>query len=76
MFRNLIILAAIVLIVMIVRNRLRTQIPPIKTGDKQVESVRCAQCKQFLPKTSAVSQGERYFCSADHLKTWQDSQSG
>ncbi len=75
MFRNLIILAAIVLVVMIVRNRLRAQKPPIKTGDKQVESVRCAQCKQFLPKTSAVSQGERYFCNADHLKAWQEDSS-
>ncbi len=76
MFRNLIILAAIVLIVMIVRNRLRTQKPPVKTSDKPVDSVRCAQCKQFLPKTSAVSLGERYFCNADHLKAWQEDSSG
>ena len=76
MFRSLLVLAAIALIVLIVRNRLRAQKTPVKTGDKQVESVRCTQCKQFLPRASAVSLGEHYFCSAEHLKNWQDKQSG
>ena len=76
MFRSLLILAAVALIVLIVRTRLRAQKTPVKTTDKQVESVRCAQCKQFLPRASAVSLGEHYFCNADHLKSWQDKQSG
>ncbi len=76
MFRNLIILAAIVLVVMIVRNRLRAQKTPRKADHKQVESVRCVQCKQFLPKADAVNQDEHYFCSTDHLKAWQHDQSG
>ncbi len=75
MFRSLIILAAIVLLVMVVRNRLR-QRGVSQAADKQVDSVRCAHCRHYLPKKDALHDGELFFCNPDHQQAWRDNADG
>lgn len=33
---------------------------------------KCTQCGVHLPKTDTVQQGDLYFCSNEHLKTYLD----
>ena len=35
-------------------------------SDTGVETVRCANCGLFLPKTQAVLSGQNFYCSREH----------
>jgi len=72
MFRTLIIVAAIVLVVLIIRNRLRAANAPAPRPHRQVDSVQCSHCRQYLPATAAVRQDDRFFCNQEHLDAWRD----
>lgn len=66
--RILLILIALAIIVMLVK---RMWLPP-RTGkqpDKRLpgEMVKCGHCGVYLPEQEAVRDGDRYFCSKEHL---------
>lgn len=76
MFRNLVIILAIVAIVWILRGFLRrSQIgqntPPAKGDNKNM--VQCEQCGTYLPSDDAIDQNGRFFCGQQHLRDWKDS---
>jgi ribosomal protein S26 len=75
MLRNLVILAAVVLIVLIVRNRLRSRADSSKSANSSQShqnTVQCAHCQHYLPKDDAVKSAEQYFCNLEHQQAWQD----
>ena len=72
MFRNLFILAAIVIIVLIVRNFL-SQSRRSKPAVKNQNTVQCAHCGAYLPQDAAIQQNGHYFCNTQHSLEWQQS---
>ncbi len=64
--RVLIFLLGIALVVWILFRLARS--PSIeKPGKKQVDDmVRCARCGTFVPRSEAIHEGDRDYCSAQH----------
>lgn len=64
--RVLIFLLGIALVVWILFRLARS--PSIeKHGKKQVDDmVRCARCGTFVPRSEAIHEGDRDYCSAQH----------
>lgn len=46
------------------QKRIQQQKP---TQSKSVDSVQCAHCGLHLPRSEAVSRGDRFYCSQAHL---------
>jgi len=67
-FRGLLLVAAVWLVFVISRHllrshRARTASPPAPT---YIATVDCASCGLRIPKTEAVTDGNRYFCCTQH----------
>lgn len=71
MLRNLIILAAVALLVLVIRNRIRNRRRQSSIDSKTVNSVQCAHCREYLPTSSALQQQGRFFCNTEHFHAWQ-----
>ena len=66
--RILLILIALAIIVMLVK---RMWLPP-RTGEPRNkrlpgEMVQCGHCGVYLPEPEAIRDGERFYCSQEHL---------
>ncbi|HHZ87926.1 MAG TPA: hypothetical protein EYN73_08735 [Chromatiaceae bacterium] len=66
MGRTLLIAVAVIGIILIVRHLLSRRKPKPPSGDYKA-TVRCAHCGTHIPKKDAIAQGERFFCSIEHL---------
>lgn len=73
MFRNLIIIIAIVVLVWIVRNMLRRNQVSGSSASPRIskDMVQCEQCQTYLPKDDAISNNGHYFCGEKHLQAWK-----
>ncbi len=72
MFRNLVLIVAIVLLIWIVRGFIRrSQItrPTPKTLNKDM--VQCEHCQTYLPKDEAIEMDNHFFCGQQHLEDWK-----
>lgn len=75
MFRSLIIIAAIVLVFLIIKNRLKSRQIRQKepASGKTDDMAKCLQCKTYIPKKEAIISGTGAFCCKQHLRDWEQS---
>jgi hypothetical protein len=72
MLRTLIIVAALIIVFLLLRNRLRAgrasgaESPSSET----TRMVQCLSCETYVPASEAVSDGDRQFCCQQHLRDW------
>jgi uncharacterized protein len=73
MFRILIIIAALLLVYLIVKNRLTRRGPGKKSPVSTVtdEMVKCLQCKTYIPRKEAIISGTEIFCCKQHQRDWE-----
>lgn len=66
--RILLILIALAVIIMLVK---RMWLPPRSGGQRNKrlpgEMVQCKHCGVYLPEQEAIRDGERFYCSNEHL---------
>jgi len=67
LFRLLFWIAVIAAAVWLWR-RLSRPTRPTPKQDSAVPMVRCAHCGVHVPRTQALAQGERWYCSRAHLE--------
>ena len=73
MFRTLIIIAALVLVYLIIKNRLDSRRPQQKkSGSATTDNmVKCLQCETYIPKKEAIISGTEIFCCKQHQRDWE-----
>jgi uncharacterized protein len=73
MFRILIIIAALLLVYLIIKNRLTRRSPGKKSPDSAAtdEMVKCLQCKTYIPRKAAIISGTEIFCCKQHQRDWE-----
>gem|GEM_PF-444121 len=78
MFRTLVIIAALALVYLIIKNRLTRRSPrknsprknsPVSTATD--EMVKCQQCKTYIPRKEAIISGTEIFCCKQHQRDWE-----
>ena len=70
MFRNLILLIAIIVAVWLIRRLIiTTKTSHTKTIDSK-DMVQCEHCKIYVPREDAINLNEKSFCSQQHLEDW------
>ena len=74
MFRSLIIIAAIALVYLLVKNRLQQRQSNKKRESISSQTVQCIQCETYLPDNEAISADDQYFCCKQHMRDWQKDQ--
>ncbi len=74
MLRNLIIIAAVIIVFMILRKRFSTSGNTGKTNpvSNSTHMVQCQSCDTYVPETEAVREGKHFFCCQQHLRDWSD----
>ena len=75
MFRTLIIIAALVLVFLIIKNRLTSRRPQQqKPGPTTTDNmVKCLLCETYIPKKEAIISGTETFCCKQHQRDWEQS---
>ena len=73
MLRTLVVIAALLLIFLIIKNRLasrspRKQKPDLAASD---EIVKCLQCQTYIPRKEAIISGTEIFCCKQHQRDWE-----
>ena len=73
MFRTLIIIAAILLLFLIIKNRLGSRNLQQKKPDPAAadKMVKCLQCKTYIPGKEAIISGTEVFCCKQHQRDWE-----
>ncbi len=77
MFRTLIIIVALLLVFLLVKNLLakkRLQRPLNKPDQTSGNTVQCMQCKTYIPDSEAIIAGQQFFCCQQHKRDWLDTQ--
>jgi len=76
MFKSLLIIIFVALILWAARSftmRLKNR-PPISPNKPANKDMRqCMQCKTYIPSEDAIMQGDKSFCSSQHLEDWNKS---
>lgn len=75
MLRSLIIIAAIVLVFMLVKNRLQNKSPARSETGSSSNTVKCLQCDTYIPASEAITSENNHFCCSQHQRDWQADQS-
>ena len=77
MFRTLIIIAVVVLVFLIIKNRLNSRnLPQKKTQSKKTDDmVKCLQCGTYIPRKEAIISGTDKFCCQQHHRDWEKGHS-
>ena len=75
MFRTLIIVAALVLVFLIIKNRLngRSLQQQKPASAKSDNMVKCLQCETYIPGKEAIISGTETFCCKQHQRDWEQS---
>lgn len=73
MFRTLIIIAALLLVFLIIKNRLNSRrLQPKKPGSTTTDNmVKCLQCETYIPRKEAIISGTEIFCCKQHQRDWE-----
>ena len=66
--RSLVILIAVALVIYAARRLWQSSRPAGGRRQKSARMVQCAHCGVYVPEPEALSSGDRFYCSADHLK--------
>jgi len=76
MFRSLIIIAALALVYLLIKNRLqaRRTNKPKTSSNSSKDTVQCLECEIYVPHTEAISSEDKYFCCKQHQRDWQTRQ--
>lgn len=70
LFRLFLLLGVIYILWRVINRTKNTTTPSTPSNQQQHDMVQCAQCKVHIPKDSAVSQNDLYFCGPLHLQDW------
>jgi len=73
MFRTLIIIAALLLVFLIIKNRLNSRsLQQKKPGSATTDNmVKCLQCETYIPRKEAIISGTESFCCRQHQRDWE-----
>lgn len=76
MFRTLLIVAAVALVVMLVRSRLQRdgRAPQKNRKENAGSMLKCAQCGTCIPEKEAIITEHGSFCCRQHHRDWQAHQ--
>ena len=76
MFRSLIIVAALALIYLLIKNHLRSRKARRQnpTSHSSEDTVQCAECKTYIPNNEAIFSDKKIFCCKQHQRDWQKKQ--
>jgi uncharacterized protein len=76
MFRSLIIIAALVLAYLLIKNRLqaRNKNKQKTSSNTSEDTVQCLECETYVPRSEATTSGDRHFCCKQHQRDWQARQ--
>lgn len=66
LFRVILIIAAIVLIVLIIRKLIGSSRPATRRVTDSGHMVQCAHCGIYIPESDSVPDGDRRFCTEAH----------
>jgi hypothetical protein len=72
MLRNFIIIAALTIVYLILRARLRQNKSrrAHKAPSRSTRMVQCLSCGTYVPVEQAVFDGDNQFCCQQHLRDW------
>ena len=75
MFRTLIIIAALLLVFLIIKNRLNSsRLQQKKPGSTTSDNmVKCLQCETYIPGKEAIISGTETFCCKQHQRDWENN---
>ena len=75
MLRVLVIIAVLLLVYVLIRNRLsRRTLKPGNTGSTAAdEMVKCLQCQTYIPRKEAIISGTESFCCKQHQRDWEQN---
>jgi uncharacterized protein len=65
--RSLVILIAVALVIYAARRLWQSSRPAGRRDQKSARMVQCAHCGVYIPEHEALTRGDRYYCSAEHL---------
>lgn len=73
MLRTLIIIAALLLVFLIIKNRLNSRsLQQKKPGSTTTDNmVKCLQCEIYIPRKEAIITGTESFCCKQHQRDWE-----
>ena len=73
MLRTLIIVAALALVFVIIKNRIGTRRLQQKkpASAKPDDMVKCLQCQTYIPAKEAIISGTETFCCKQHQRDWE-----
>jgi len=73
MLRTLIIIAALLLVFIIIKNRLNSRsLQQKKPGSTTTDNmVKCLQCETYIPRKEAIISGTESFCCRQHQRDWE-----
>jgi len=76
MFRSLIIVAALALIYLLIKNRLQSRKARQQDSASRSseDTVQCAECETYIPHNEATFSDEQTFCCKQHQRDWQNKQ--
>jgi hypothetical protein len=76
MFRSLIIIAALVLVFLLIKNRLRARntSKPKTSSNNSEDTLQCIECKTYVPRIEAIASDDGTFCCKQHQRDWQAKQ--
>ena len=74
MLRSLIIVAAIILVFLLIKNRLRNKTPSRSESKTGSDTVMCKQCNTYIPADEAFTEDDNFFCCRQHQRDWMDKQ--
>ena len=73
MLRTLVVIAALLLIYLIIKNRLAGRGPLKRKPDWTASDkmVKCLQCQTYIPRKEAIISGTEIFCCKQHQRDWE-----
>jgi uncharacterized protein len=84
MLRTLIIVAIVILLYLLIKNRLKAGKSKTSntskasnsdgSASKHKKTVPCLECDTYIPDSEAIIYDNRYFCCQQHLRDWQSRQ--
>jgi len=75
MFKSVLIIIFVIIMLFVIRTILQR----LKQTDSKVkplnnlDTVQCLHCETYIPRSDAVMQGNKSFCSTKHLNDWNHS---
>jgi hypothetical protein len=76
MFRSLIIVAALALIYLLIKNHLQSRKSRRQnsTPHSSKDTAQCAECETYIPHNEAIFSDKQTFCCKQHQRDWQKKQ--